>query len=282
MSTPRSGDASAPRPPTARDRAIIRDVLRHGQMTRHQIQRLHFRHGGYVASFQAVCRRLALLTAWGYLSRARLPVPVGSGPFVYQVGPNARLALGEEPGDRLPARRRVRTAPALAHRLEIVDFYIALREALEGEGAILTWLGESEARFQGTAGGRRLVIAPDAYCLWRRGGAEGVFFLEWDRGTESLARLADKLTRYDRYYAVELYHDHLGEEGLRPRLLFVVPDARRAERVRDWLVRRRAQRAYPHLPTVLIGRQERVQADPLGWVWERADGGVDGPVRLVD
>ena len=86
------------------------------------------------------------------------------------------------------------------------------------------------------------------------GGAEGASFLEWDRGTESLARLADKLTRYDRYYAVELYHDHLGEEGLRPRLLFVVPDARRAQRVRDWMVRRRAQRAYPHLPTVLIGR----------------------------
>ena len=39
--------------------AILRDVLRHGQMTRAQIQRLHFRReDGALASFQAACRRL--------------------------------------------------------------------------------------------------------------------------------------------------------------------------------------------------------------------------------
>jgi hypothetical protein len=279
----RNSAVGSPIPPTPRDRAILRDVLRHGQMTRAQIQRLHFRReDGALASFQAACRRLRLLTERGYLARIRLPAAEGSGPFVYQPGPDARWALGDESGDpRPPRRRRVRTAPALAHRLEIVDLYTALREGLEHDGGeIAQWLGESEARFQGTVRGRRVVVAPDAYCLWVWHREESAFFLEWDRGTESLTRLADKLERYDLYYAQELYEDHLGIEGLRPRLLFVVPDAERDRRLRTWLARRLRERTHPHLPTVLLGRREPVLDDPLGRVWWAA--GTQELQRLAD
>jgi hypothetical protein len=80
MRNRRSGGGKTPRPPTPRDQQIIRAVIRYGHMTRAQIQRLFFRKGGRLASIQAVCRRLKLLTERGYLSRIRLPtlrVPAG-------------------------------------------------------------------------------------------------------------------------------------------------------------------------------------------------------------
>ena len=269
---------------TPRDLRIIRTIVEHDQMTREQIRRLFFRKGRGLVSVQAVCRRLKILTERDYLARTRLPTPMGSGPYVYQPGRLAGAAMSRDgsglkrPGDR---RRRTQSAVELLHGLEIVDFYIQLKRSLEeSDGEILAWLSERQCRYRIPRVGRSLPFTPDAYCLWGLESEEGAFFLEWDRGTESMVRIAEKLARYEVYYRTRAYHDHLGEIGLRPRLLFVVPDERRQRKFVQWMSRNLAQGKLTSLPTILVSTQDEANADPLGSVWQRPDS--SRAVRLVD
>jgi hypothetical protein len=88
-----------------------------------------------------------------------------------------------------PTSRRRLTAGFLAlnHTLEVADFYIAIKEALEnGGGAILSWLGDRQSLHGFYHQGRQRAIAPDAYCLWSLKGKEGSFFVEWERGHHTL------------------------------------------------------------------------------------------------
>lgn len=151
-------------------------------MTREQIQRVYFRKDGKLASVQAACRRLTILMERGYLTRIRLPVTRGSGPHVYKPGKAAIAVLNKDERRLLSRgadRRRIESITTLSHGLEVVEFYIALKEALESRGGrIVTWLGESEARYQFAWHGRRLLFNPDGYCLWALAEEEGSFFLE--------------------------------------------------------------------------------------------------------
>jgi hypothetical protein len=124
-------------------------------------------------------------------------------------------------------------------------------------------------------------LSPDAYCLWALGAEEGAFFLEWDRGTESMTRLAQKFERYDGYYQVYAHHDHLGEVGLRPRLLIVVPDERRERKVINWLTRRLQKGQFGSLPTTLVSTRDAVLKDPVEPIW-RTPGGDERRARFVD
>lgn len=182
MRNRRSGAGKVLLPPTSRDREIMQAVVKHGQMTREQIQRVYFRKDGKLASVQAAARRLTILTERGYLMRIRLPVTRGSGPYVYKPG-KATIAVLNKDERRLLSRgadrRRIESITTLSHGLEVVEFYIALKEALESRGGrIVTWLGESEARYQFAWHGRRLLLNPDGYCLWALAEEEGSFFLE--------------------------------------------------------------------------------------------------------
>ena len=255
---------------TARDRTIIRAVVRHGAMTRKQIGRLCFiKPGGGPASVQAVCRRLRLLAQRGYLKRYRLPVALGSGQYIYLPGKGAKPVLSEEEqAIYRGSGGRARSAASLYHGLEVVDFYLALRETLQREGGtIQTWLTEREARYRFNRNGSEVPLTPDGYCLWALAREEGSFFLEWDRGTESLARLRQKVARYEEYYSAYTYREHLGDIGLRPRILLVVPNERRAHRVAKWIAAEREREHLAALPTILVGVEQRVLGDILGYVW---------------
>ena len=253
-------------------------------MTRSQIQSLYFRRDGELASVQVACRRLRILAERGYLARTRLPAIRGSGPYVYQPGKGAMGLLDKDERaliGRGSSRRRIDSLAGLAHGLETVDFYIALKEALESRGGrILAWLGDSQARHRFAWQGQRLPFTPDAYSLWALGSEEGAFFLEWDRGTEGMNRFSQKLTRYQAYYQARAYQDHLGLTGLRPRLLIVVPDERRETAVVGWIARRLARHEFAALPTLLVGSRDVVLHDVLGPIWRRP--GQEGRVRLVD
>jgi hypothetical protein len=209
---------------------------------------------------------------------------VGSGPYVYLAGRMADVVLDKDESDRPRRRRRgprVESLAGFVHGLEVVDFYVALKEALERwEGTVVAWLGEGESRYQFVRNKKKLLLNPDAYCLWALGDEEGSFFLEWDRGTESMTRLSQKLERYEAYYRERAYHDHLGQIGLRPRLLIVVPDDRREDKLCRWIATRQGRRQYTSLATVLIATRDSVFADILGPAWRRVGG--EERVRLVD
>ena len=237
-----------------------------------------------MASVQVACRRLRLLAERGYLARTRLPVTRGSGPYVYRPGKGAMVLLDKDERTligRGSSRRRIESLAGLAHGLETVDFYIALKEALESRGGrIIAWLGESQARHRFAWQGQRLLFTPDAYCLWALGAEEGAFFLEWDRGTESMNRFFQKLARYHDYYRVRAYQDHLALIGLRPRLLIVVPDERRERKLAAWVARRLAKGEFKALPTVLVAARDIALHDVLGPIWRRP--GQASRVGLVD
>ena len=269
--------------PTERDRQIGLAVLRHGQMTLEQVRQLFFRRSGdSQASPQAVGRRLRLLVERGYLGRVRLTAARGSGPFVYLPGPAAGDLVSPEERALFPGLGKAKANSAsLRHGLETVDIYIAVQRALEEHGgSIETWLGEAEARCRFLWHGRRLTLTPDAYCFWIHAATEGSLFLELDRGTESLQRLAQKLARYGEYFSCRAYIEHLGGMGLKPRILFVVPGMRRRERIVRWLAVRRGTPPEAALPTVLVAVQSEVMVDALGAIWYRA--GQAEPMRFVD
>ena len=283
MRNRRSVVGKNPWPLTPRDEEIILSVGKHGQMKRDQIHLLHFRKRDGLTSVQTVCRRLRVLAEGGYLARVRLPADIGSGPFVYTPGKAAAAILNEESrsGGRGKRRRRVRSPIALRHSLEVVDFFIAVKEGLEAAGgSILTWCGESDSRHSFIWRGKSVLLTPDAYCLWAFSGEEGAFFLEWDRGTESMTRISQKLERYEAYYRLRAYRDHLGVQGLRPRLLVVVPDERREQKTAEWIAGRLAKREFSSLPTILIGAHDQVLHDILGPVWRKPTSVAR--IRLVD
>lgn len=271
MSSRRSDKGNDRLPPTPRDREILKDVVRHRQMTREQIRRLHFVEDGRRASIQTACRRLKILIQRDYLTRIRLPAIEGSGPYVYHPG-KAAVALLDQEGRRLLGRdgkgHRIRSIAGLSHALEVVDFYIAFKESLEDRGGkIISWLGESEVRYHFVHHGRRLLLSPDGYCLWALEEKEGSFFLEWDRGTENMSRFSQKLRRYEEYYRSLSYQDHLGEVGLRPRIIIVAPDQRRETKLIKWIARRLERGEFRCLPTILVASQDLVSRDVLGQIW---------------
>jgi hypothetical protein len=203
---------------------------------------------------------------------------------VYLPGNASGVVLDKDEREQLGRRRRGRRVESVAgfvHGLEVVDFYIALKEAIERwGGTLVTWLGEGEARYQFVQDKKKLLLNPDGYCLWALGEEEGAFFLEWDRGTESMTRLSEKLARYDAYFRLRAHHDHLGDMGMKPRLLIVAPDARRGKKMVEWIDRRRGKEEYPALPTILVSIRDLVYRDVVGPIWHTP--GDEHRMSLVD
>lgn len=276
--------------PTPRDKAIVLAVYTHGRLSREQIRRLFFRKAARgpvapvkLASVQAAAARLRRLAEAGYLWRVPTPVIRGSGQYLYSLGRlGAQLLAAEYKISASPAGRQPLTPSFLAlnHTLEVTDFYIALKESLERSGGtILTWLGDRQSAHRFHHQGRRRIIAPDAYCLWSLPRREGSFFLEWERGHQSLKVIGEKLDNYDAYYARRGYLEHLGEVGLTPRIAFVVPDPRRQGHLLSWLGRQKDRGRWRFLPTTLAGVRSAVLADPLAPAW--SESARQGAISLV-
>ncbi len=258
--------------PTPRDRLVLEAVRTHGRLTRTQISRLFFRlpHGG-LASVQAANTRLKKLTSLGLLEPVVVNAGRGAGPFAYGLGPRSRDLLA-----RLARGSRLRAPGPVWHLLEIADFRVRLQEELElKHGELIEWLGETGLR--SLLLGQRGWPVADALVHWRLPDREGTFLLEWDRGTESLAVLAAKLTRYLNYWRGRGHRELLPGLGLRPRLAIVVASGERRDRLIRWLSTRAVLRVGP---TVLVGLADAVNTEPLAPVWWRSDSQRRG--RLTD
>jgi hypothetical protein len=269
---------------TKRDLDILNSVASHGFLTRRQVQQLFFRTSDGTRSQQVVCRRLKRLAEWGYLCRQRAPVTSGSGPYIYALGPEIASVLcppRNATSRRIPRGHSMKLTAQLPHSLGIIDFYVAFRTHLADLGGeIMVWLGEREARYALPNRGRQAPFTPDAYCLWSLSGFDSAFFLEWDQGTESMMRIGEKLERYDSYYLQRAYLDHLGDSGVRPRILFVACTERGRDSLCEWIGRQLSRGRFGSLPTVLVACSSDALVRPLEHVWCPPRGG--GPERLAD
>jgi hypothetical protein len=112
----------------------------------------------------------------------------------------------------------------VAHTLAISELYVRLREAEQvGRLELLRFDAEPDAWHRSAIG----VVKPDAYAVVLAGRFEDHFWLEVDRGTESLPTLRRKL---QSYVEVALSGD-TGPDGVLPRVVVTVETAERLHAV---------------------------------------------------
>jgi hypothetical protein len=218
---------------TPRDRWIIRMLHEHRVLTAHQITALAF------PSFRSGRMRLRELFQWGVVDRFQPFITVGTAPMHYVLAPAGAAVLAAEDGldvKELGYRHDrafgVAHSLRLAHTVGVAEWFTALiasaRATLDNTDAdehstLGAWWSEARcARHFGD------LIKPDAYGRWASAGREIEFFLEYDFGTEVLAKLAGKLAGYAALAEAT---------GITTPLLVWLPTSRREATARKLLAR---------------------------------------------
>ena len=157
----------------------------------------------------------------------------GSEGYAYSLD-----VTGQYLTENVNRRRRPRQIGALTirHALAVTDCYLEVCR-LESQGAVelVGFSSEPECwrSFNGP-GGARLTLKPDAYLVTGSGEFLDHWFIEVDRATESIGRIATKAEGYVRY---ERSGREQEREGVFPRVLWVVPDDERKDEITSVLSR---------------------------------------------
>lgn len=217
-----------------RDWALLTTLDQHGYLTTLQLQRMHFADHATSDAAGRVCRRvlqrLAEHRVIEHLERRVGGIRAGSASYVWRVGPiGDRLLTQSAAGPR--ARRKEPSLHHLDHRLAVAETHIRLLEASRDHRWELLRVQLEPASWRPflTIGGARSVLKPDLYAVTAVGDFEDHWFIEVDRGTESLPTLLRKCAQYEAYRATGAeQRDH----GVFPLVLWLLPDDRRAEQLR--------------------------------------------------
>lgn len=222
---------------TARDIEILKLVNDCRLLRGEQIEALFF------PSRSTAQYRLARLFHHEYLDRHFLSVVSGgpaSSPALYSIGKRGAQLLVEQLGYERRELRRIKGGEVgwhlLEHVLAINSVRMALLLACRQEGIeVLEWRDELAFRAEPDyvelrdkrGRSQRKPVFPDAYfCLGTpRGKAR--FFLELDRGTEALAKIAPQFAVYEAYTASGQYQARFQARSL--RILVVTTTAKRLE-----------------------------------------------------
>ncbi len=246
---------------TDRDRAMLHLVHEHRVFTSHQLGEAFF------GPHDRAEHRLRDLADAEVLARFR---PYrrhgeGSAPYHYVLGPAGAAVLAAEQGvevRRLGYRPdkalEVAHSQRLAHTVGVNGFFTALVAAARqhrAQGArLVAWWSERQCRDRWEP-----IVRPDGYGRWREHDAEVDFFLEYDRGTEPLDRLAAKLAGYQKLATVT---------QIPTPVLFWLPSSGREASVRQALADERLWAAMPFLVATASPTLGRAPADqawlPLG------------------
>jgi hypothetical protein len=265
---------------TDRDRYLVRMVAEHRVLTTDQLAALGF------DNIITARHRLGVLVKIGALRRFRPRREVGSAPWHYLLGPVGAAMLGAEDRDErrwLPQVRADRQlalerSQRLAHLTGANWFFVALAaEARRDTGELLLWLSETEAarhfEYRITYGDRDGPLPnPDGLGTWAEQAHQVTFLLEFDTGSENLARLAAKLEGYGR-----LAEGLAKIEQACPPLLFCFPTPRREQAARHALAGCRDMAAL-RIATAAIDSRLTCPAGPVWLPLRETD---TGQVRLI-
>jgi hypothetical protein len=249
---------------TPRDRFLCQVLFDHRVLTTEQVTDLCF------ANLTTARHRLSTLYDLRVLDRFRPFRPVGSDPYHYVLDTLGVEVVAADRGIAVPRpglhhSRALALADSqrLAHLLEINGLFCSLAAwARTVEDAELAeWWSERRCA---TEWGE--VVRPDGFGVLRYGDTVVEFFVELDRGTETLARLADKLTGYTELVRAT---------GWSPKVCFWFPSPRREAEARRVL-------AHPDVPVATgAGGHGDDSAGPGEAVWLPT--GSTGPRRhLID
>ncbi len=177
-------------------------------------------------------RALKRLADWRVLDRldgrGRGGVRGGSDTFIYTVG-RSGAKLMERRG-LVPQRLGTPGERHITHTLTTTELTVRLHRAdRAGDLEVLEIQGEPACWRAFLAGlGARLTLKPDLFLRIGAGALEDRWMVEVDMATEHRSALAAKARRYHAHYRTgSEQHQH----GVYPRVLWVVPDERRAEQV---------------------------------------------------
>lgn len=287
------------------DAVIVRLLARHRFLRSTHIAALVGR------SLDRTNDRLSRLFHAGYLDRPRAQLDyyptAGSAPMVYALGDRgARLLIdrdGVDVGNVERSRNNHRAGrPFIEHRLEVVDFYMALRQATIIHGDIrLLHPDELIAAFpdqsfsEGNPFALRanlshrgtmmpIAVVPDlVFGLQFADGSRRHFLVEIDRGTMPVERSDIRQSSFERkmraYLAVHtarLHQRHFGWETF--RVLTVTTDQYRVESMRQVLRYIRPARGIGASLFYFTPRAELCGGYPLTHAWQDGHG---RDVRLI-
>lgn len=195
---------------TERDRHLLRMLDDHRVLTTAQVRGLGF------ATIRRAQARLDQLHALRVVDRFRPFRATGSAPYHWVLdwaGAAVLYADRDDRGDldKMTWRKERALAVArsshLAHRVGTNGFFTALvhearvRRAQGRDASLLFWWSARECDRRFGSGWKYDQAHPDGACEWREDGATVTLLLEWDCGTETLSRLADKLPGYAKLRA---------------------------------------------------------------------------------
>ncbi len=269
-SRPAGGPASVPSVPRAVNSASHQAALAY-RLTPRDGWLLRMLHEHRVFTAEQICsaafpspnagrRRLRELYQWSVADRFHPSRAWGNAPLHYVLGPAGATVLaadaGVEPttvGYRRERAMSIAHSPRLTHLLGVNAWFIALITAAAHAGGptrLRAWWSEARcARYFGD------LVRPDAYGRWHHPRAgELEFFLEYDRGTETTARVAGKL---DGYAALAT------ATGIPTPVLVWLPTAAREATVRPVLARAWRDLDEPHRVPIATASAELLHpADP--------------------
>ncbi len=238
---------------TPRDHQILALVWEHRVLTTSQITEVFF------SGQRAATERLNILYWHRALDRTQPRTPAGgSAPFHYILDEAGAMVLAADRGlarAEFGYRRERATAILLSHKLAhttgVNGFFTALHaEARHHPATACLTAWWPEWRCAAEWHGR---IHPDAYGRWREHDTETDFFLEYDRGTETLARVAAKLDDYATLYQVS---------RIPTPVLFWLPSAAREAGLRNMI----AATTLP-VATAAARAPGQAPAHPAGPAW---------------
>lgn len=223
-----------------RDVAIVSQIAELRLMSALQIKAMHFpvgEHDNEPAASRACQRVLARLVRdrlLGRLDRRVGGVRAGSSGYVYGLGP-----VGQRVLDLDGPRRRYHepTIRFLDHTLAITQLVVEVTTAArQGLLDVLACQAEPACYRQFSGLGGREVLRPDLFLGLGVGDFEHRWFIEIDRGSESVPVVVRKCHLFEAYYGSGREQ---AAHGVFPRVCWIVPDQRRALALRRAFARDR-------------------------------------------
>jgi len=250
---------------TSRDRNILRMIRKCRVLTTDQVSDLFF------SNVNTAQHRLTILYELQLLQRFRIHTNRHSTTqYHYVLDQLGAMFVGAEDDDEKdPDKMRWNTGIALAlgrsqrlaHTVGTNGFFVALTHTARRNKncRLAQWWPEWKCAAEWGE-----VVRPDGYGVWVEDRVRLPFLLEYDRGTETLERLGEKLKGYDILARAA---------GYQTVVLFSFPSPQRESHARHLL-------AHGSVPVATCSRSGG--GSPAGAVWRLVgDGGGDG-LRLID
>lgn len=224
---------------SSRDLAVLGSLDEHRYLLTSQIQRLHFAaHRSPSAGIRACVRTLDRLRRLRLVTRLTRQIggrDSGSRGFVWTLDEVGYRLLRRDTDEPTTRRRRFDpTVLFLEHTLAVAEARVQLDEAARTGSIELLGVQTEPSCWRDYVGlsGQPAILKPDLGLVTATGDYEDHWFLEVDRGTESIRTVLAKCAQYEAY---RRSGREQAEHGVFPLVVWSVPDARRRARLEDEL-----------------------------------------------